>query len=135
MKVVFRNANLVFEKPVVDVSTFSISYADLVNYNLNGDVNLLYQGDIFLGDSVEIKFDYPSNSSTRHVIMTSQSGTYGDNKGLGTLRLVQDQTTITATATGNCKNLKVFVSDKSTEYGGTNYETHGFTGTVTIRRA
>ena len=58
MKIILKNSNLVFaSKPLPEEHKFSIAYDDVVNYHLQDDVNLLYVGDIHIGDKVTVTFD------------------------------------------------------------------------------
>lgn len=138
MELVLKNTKLVFKYQIVDTVAFNISYDALVNYNLQGDVNLIYAGDIHIGDSVEINFEDENDGNGSILLYTKGNGSYGDGKGLGTMRVTVGNSRTTAypiTCTADCSNIKIFVNNKASDFGSSSYYTNGFKGTVTIRRA
>lgn len=135
MKIILKNSNLVFaSKPLPEEHKFSIAYDDVVNYNLQGDVNLLYIGDIHIGDKVTVTFDQDNTGNNIDCFTKSKSdGSYKDGAGLGTLRWKgTGMTSGTITANAECSNIKVYIVSKE----GTVIETAGMiSGKVIIERA
>lgn len=134
MKIIFKNSNLVFaSKPLPEEHKFSIAYDDVVNYNLQGDVNLLYKGDIHIGDKVTVTFDQDNTGSSINCYTKSKSdGSYEDSKGLSIMRWQGTGLTLgTITANAECSNIKLYVDKKV----GTVIETAGkVSGKVVIER-
>lgn len=138
MKIILKNSKLVFaSKPLPEEHKFSIAYVDVVNYNLQGDVNLLYIGDIHIGDKVTVTFDQDNNTGSSIVCYTKSKsdGSYKDNAGLSTMRWLGTGLTFgTITANAECSNIKVYFANKKEE--GTIIETAGkVSGKVVIERA
>lgn len=135
MKIILKNSNLVFaSKPLHEEYKFSIAYDDVINYNLQGDVNLLYIGDIHIGDKVTVTFNQDNTGSPINCYTKSKSdGSYEDGKGLTAMRWVGTGFTFgTITANAECSNIKLFISNKK----GTVIETAGMvSGKVVIERA
>lgn len=136
MKIIFKNSNLVFaSKHLPEEHKFSIAYDDVVNYNLQGDVNLLYIGDIHIGDKVTVTFDQDNNTGSSIVCYTKSKsdGSYKDNAGLMAMRWLGTGLTLgTITANAECSNIKFYVDKKV----GTVIETAGkVSGKVVIERA
>lgn len=135
MKVTLRNVNLVFaSKPLPEIHEFSIAFNDIVNYDVNGDVNLLYQGDIRAGDKVTVQFDQNNTGDSIDLFTKSKAtGTYDDNVGLGWLRWVGTELISgTVEATAECTNIKLYTNDKDS----TIIKTEGkVSGKVIIERA
>lgn len=135
MKIILKNSNLVFaSKPLPEEHKFSIAYDDVVNYNLQGDVNLLYIGDIHIGDKVTVTFDQNNTGNNIDCFTKSKSdGSYKDNAGLGSLRWKGTGMSLgTITANAECSNIKVYIASKE----GTVIETAGMiSGKVVIERA
>lgn len=136
MKIILKNSKLVFvSKPLPEEHKFSIAYDDVVNYNLQGDVNLLYIGDIHIGDKVTVTFDQDNNTGSSIVCYTKSKsdGSYKEPAGLGVMRWVgTGLTSGTITANAECSNIKFFISNKV----GTVIETIGkVSGKVVIERA
>lgn len=135
MKIILKNSNLVFaSKPLPEEHKFSIAYDDVVNYDMQGDVNLLYIGDIHIGDKVTVTFDQNNTGISIDCYTKSKSdGTYGDNIGLGSMRWAgTGLASGTITATAECSNIKLYILSKA----DTVIETTGMvSGKVVIERA
>ena len=135
MKIILKNSKLVFaSKALPEEHKFSIAYDDVVNYNLQGDVNLLYIGDIHIGDKVTVTFDQNNTSNSINCYTKSKSdGSYKDQAGLLSLRWVGSSMGLgTIAANEECSNIKIFIPIKE----GTVIETAGMvSGKVVIERA
>lgn len=135
MKVILKNSKLVFaSKALPEEHKFSIAYNDVVNYNLQGDVNLLYIGDIHIGDKVTVTFDQDNTGDSIVCYTKSKSdGSYKDGAGLSAMRWVgTGLVSGTITANAECSNIKIYREDKK----GTVIETAGkVSGKVVIERA
>lgn len=135
MKVILKNSNLVFaSKALPEEYKFSIAYDDVKNYNLQGDVNLLYIGDIHIGDKVTVTFNQDNTGSSIDCYTKSKSdGSYKDAAGLSSMRWVGTGLTLgTITANAECSNIKFYIANKE----GTVIETAGMvSGKVVIERA
>ena len=135
MKIILKNSNLVFaSKPLPEEHKFSIAYDDVVNYHLQDDVNLLYVGDIHIGDKVTVTFDQDNTGDSIVCYTKSKSdGTYKEPAGLGVMRWVgTGLTSGTITANAECSNIKFYRENKK----GTVIETAGkVSGKVVIERA
>ena len=135
MKIILKNSNLVFaSKPLPEEHKFSIAYDDVVNYHLQDDVNLLYVGDIHIGDKVTVTFDQDNTGDSIVCYTKSKSdGTYKDGAGLSAMRWVgTGLISGTITANAECSNIKFYRENKK----GTVIETSGMvSGKVVIERA
>lgn len=133
MKVILQNTNLIFAaKKGQEKYRFNISYDDIQLYNIQGDVNLIFTGDIHVGDKVTVNFEQ-NNTGDSLVFYTKSSSNdqYDDHVGLGALRWTGTKIN-TATADAECSNLKLYVLAKE----GTIIEQAGkMSGEVLIERA
>lgn len=135
MKVILKNSNLVFvSKPLPEKHKFSIAYDDVVNYELQSDVNLLYIGDIHIGDKVTVTFDQDNTGDSISCFTKSKSdGSYKDSAGLGAMRWVgTGLTSGTITANAECSNIKLYIASKADTVIGT---AGMVSGKVVIERA
>lgn len=135
MKAIFKNVDLIMRRTRIETFPFNVPYANIVEYGLNSNVNLIYSGELHVGDIVNITFDNANPLKGNMAIYTKSGTGYGDGKGMGTMRLTPGSRTIgPITVTGECINIKYYTNNKA-NLTGTIWETNGMTGTVTIMRA
>lgn len=116
MKIILKNSNLVFaSKPLPEEHKFSVAYDDVVNYKQQNDVNLLYIGDIHIGDKVTVTFDQDNTGASIVCYTKSKSdGSYKDNAGLDTMRWIGTSLSSgTITANAECSNIKFYTASKA----------------------
>lgn len=132
MKVILQNTNLVFAvSNGKEKYRFNISYDDIQPYNMQEDVNLIFTGDIHIGDKVTVNFDQNNTGDSLVFYTKSSNDQYNDHVGLGALRWIGTKID-SAVADAECSNLKLYVMAKE----GTIIEQAGkMSGEVLIERA